>query len=455
MKLTYDAAARWLLKRVWLGLAAGILIWAAWLGSLLFADTRLDWHGFTWPPVTCALALGDGETDIAGQIVSVDHLAFYSPARMIREGREADIYTDEKLFDYQVALFAPGRWNAFEKLRNPPFWPLFYVPTSYLPYRVSCWIWTGIGLVCLYAGVYWLGSDRPARATLWSMTFLPVFAAVSYGQNSLLSFAMLCGSYRLFAADRPFAAGLAAGLLLFKPQMLLGFFVWWVLDLRRYWASFAGVAVTGVVLLTVSYPLVPEAWRAFFETLPANLRFDNFEWWKAHNARAFWRQLLTPETGVRIGGVEISWAIVLWGISALAGVGLFVKLWQRCRDDLAVMFGASVLLMLWATPHAMIYEWTAAVVPAVLWWTNLPRLRPALLVLYSIVWIALFVSTDAGRAQEWIERHVVGLQTIYVFQLSVPVVAWACWQAYRLIVIEVGSERARPVPVSTPTPSAS
>lgn len=433
MTLTYDVAASWLAKRVWLGLAAGGLVWGAWLVSL---------------------ALGDWETDVVGQVVSVDHLAFYSPARMIREGREAEIYDDATLFNYQMALFAPGRWNAFEKLRNPPFYALWYYPTSYLPYWGSCWVWTGVGLVCLFVGIRWLGADRPWRATLWSLTFLPVFATVSYGQNSLLSFAMLCGSYRLLAVNRPFAAGLAAGLLLFKPQMLLGLFVWWALDLRRYWACFVGVAVMGVILLAASYPFVPGAWRAFFETLPANLRFDNFEWWKAHNARAFWRQLLTPGAAVNVGGVDVSLAIVLWVVSALAGAALFARLWWKCRDDLEVMFGASVLLMLWATPHAMIYEWTAAVVPAVLWWANFPRLRPALLVLYAITWVALFVSTDVGRAQEWVERHVFKFETVCVFQLSVPVVAWVCWKAYRLFVTEVGSERRPADPGPAPAASA-
>lgn len=433
MTLTYERAADWLSRRVWLGLVAGVLVWGAWLGSL---------------------ALGDWETDVVGQIVSVDHLAFYSPARMIREGREADIYNDEKLFDYQVSLFAPGRWNAYEKLRNPPFYALFYVPTSYLPYWASCWIWTGIGLACLHVGIRWLGADRPWRATAWALSFLPVFAAISYGQNSLLSFAMMCGAYRLLASNRPFAAGLAAGLLLFKPPLLLGLFIWWALDVRRYWPCFLGCAVTGAVLTVASYPVTPGAWTAFVETLPKNLRFDNFEWWKAHNARAFWRQLLTPNAVVAVGGREVSIPVVLWGVSALAGVALFVRLWWSCRDNLAVMFGASVLLMLWATPHAMIYEWSVAVVPAVLWWAHFPRLRPALLVLYTIMWVALFVSTDVGRAQEWVERQVFNFGTTYVFQLSVPVFAWACWKASKLFVAEVRSNGLGPKPADPPAGAA-
>lgn len=433
MTLTFDRAAAWLRKRVWLGLVAGVIVWGAWLGSL---------------------ALGDGESDFLGQIVSVDHLAFYSPAKMIREGLEADVYDNQKLFEYQRGLFAPGKWESFEKLRNPPFYALWYLPTSYLPYWASAWVWTGIGLACLIVGIRWLGSDRPWRATAWALSFLPVFAVVSYGQNSLISFAMFCGTYRLLATNRPFAAGLVSGLLLFKPQLLLGLFVWWVLDVRRFWKCFLGCAVAGAALAALSYPFVPAAWANFVATLAENLRFDNFDWWKAHNARAFWRQLLSPNAIVSVAGQEVSLPMVLWAVSALAGVALFVRLWVACRDNLEVMFGASVLLMLWATPHAMIYEWSVAVVPAVLWWAHLPRLRPALLVLNAVLWVALFVSTEIGRAQEYIEKKLFNLEETYVFQVSVPVFAWACWQAYRLFAAEVRSKGPFPTPPVPPAADA-
>src|SRR5205814_2123097 len=82
---------------------------------------------------------------------------------------------------------------------------------------------------------------------------------VSFAQNTPLSLAVFAAVYRLTTDRRPFAAGLVAGLLWFKPQLLLGLFVWWALTPRRSWRCWAGVAVTGAVLAAVSWLALPEA----------------------------------------------------------------------------------------------------------------------------------------------------------------------------------------------------
>jgi hypothetical protein len=417
-------AAVLLRPRLWLCLAAvlGVLVWGVWLGSLL---------------------LGDWQYDLLGQLVSVDHLAFYSPARMIRDGREGAIYDHAALLRYQQSLFPPGKWNEFEAYRNPPFYALLYYSTSGLPYWVSAWVWNLIGLACLLLGVRWLGAARPWVAFGWALTFLPVFAALSYGQNSLLSVAVLCGTYRLLAARRPFAAGLVAGLLWFKPPLLLGLVVWGLLDLRRLWPAAVGVVVTGAVLTLGTYPIVPGAWEGFRQTLGQNVEFANFDWWKMHNPRSFWR-LLLPGAG--------SLPTVLWLISAGLGLWVFVWVWLRRRDDLPVVFGAAVLLTLWASPHTMIYEWSLAVAPAVLWWTHLPQYRTSWLVLFAVGWAALFVGTDWGRVQEWLLRDKLGMDPPVIVQVSVPLLGWVGWRAARLLVGSHGRPADSPAESTGPTP---
>ena len=253
---------------------------------------------------------------------------------------------------------------------------------------------------------------------------MPVFAAVNYGQNSLLSFAVLCGTYWLLVRNRPFAAGLVAGLLWFKPPLLLGLIVWGLLDLRRLWPAAVGVIVTGVVLTLGTYPIVPGAWEGFRKTLESNMEFSNFEWWKMHNPRSFWRLLLPGADRLQT---------LFWLISAALGLWAFVRVWWRQRDNIPAMFGAAVLLTLWASPHTMLYEWSLAVVPAVLWWTYLPQFRSSWLVIYAVGWVALFIGTDWGRAMEWIQRTRLGLDPAVVFQVSVPMIGWAGWQVTRLL----------------------
>jgi hypothetical protein len=417
--INYEKAAAFLAPRLWLALAAGVCVWGIWLGSL---------------------ALGGWEFDlITKKPVGVDHIAFYSPARMILEGREADIYNHWELYQFQKKLFPEGRWEEFEAYRNPPFYALLYTATAWLPYWASCWIWAAIGLLLLVVGIRWLGAERPWVATAWVASFLPVFSAIGYGQNSLLSFGAFCACYRLLAMKRPFLAGLAASFLWFKPPLLLGLFFWWLLDVRRKWTCWLGVIAGGALLTGVTYPIVPNAWHGFVGTLASNAEFDNFDWWKMHNARAFWRLLLpdpvtlaeftlptsSPKT------VTVTLRSVLWLVSAGAGAWCFVRVWLRQRDNLPVVFGASVFLMLWASPHSMIYEWASAAIPAVLWWTAAPRHRPALVVLYTVAWVALFAGTHIGQAQEMLQKEL-GLEQLVIIQVSDPLLGWVGWRAMKL-----------------------
>ena len=89
-------------------------------------------------------------------------------------------------------------------------------------------------LALLWFAIVLLKPERPGRVFLWSLTFYPVFATISFGQNTFISVAIFAGVYRLLSNERPFAAGLAAGLLWFKPQLLLGLFIWWAFQPRRY-----------------------------------------------------------------------------------------------------------------------------------------------------------------------------------------------------------------------------
>lgn len=439
MPLTFDRTAQRLKHLHFIAIVAGFLLWSTWLGGILLGGSQTK-------PDFPYLVLGapNGERDMLGLIVSVDHLAFYSPARMIRDGRSGEIYDHRTIHQYQQEIFHPRPWDSLEAYRNPPFYALLYMPTTGLSYTTSVWIWSGVSLVLLMLG---LRSLQPARfwvAFGWVLTFLPVFASFSYGQNSVVSFAVFCGTFRLLLARRPFLAGLVAGLLWFKPPLLIGLVLWGLLDIRRLWPAAFGVVVSGLLLSGGSYLIIPDAWDAFFRTLTENAKFDNFEWWKMHNPRAFWRLLLP--------GVPVA-PTVLWLLCVALGVVWFWKIWSRNRENIPVVFGASVLLMLWASPHTMIYEWAIAVVPAILWWVHVPRYRSTLFVLYAIVGVILFVSTDAGRAQVWIEEKKLGMSPTIIFQFSVPILGWVGWHAMKILTRPPEVQSQRPIdeipPVAT------
>lgn len=405
--MNWNRTAAYTQRWSWLAFPIAALLWASWLAVSLFGSDGFD--------------LLDG-------LIGADHLAFYTPARFIREGRAGDFYRYDVVAEYQSSLFPPNRWEGLEAFRNPPFYALLYLPTAGLSYLTSVWIWYAATIACFLVGLRWLGAKPYWRIAAWSATFMPVYNVFSYGQNSLLSFAVLTATFRLLTYDLRLVAGLVAGLLWFKPPLLIGLLVWWLLDWRRYWPCGLGVIVTGTVLTRGSFEIIPEAWTGFVESLRTNVQLDGFGQWKMHNPRAFWRLLLPGEA-------LATFRIVLTLACSAVGVWLFVRLWRHRRNDLPILFGAAVALTLWISPHSMIYEWSLILIPAVLWWQHAPQLRTVWRVLFAAIWLSLFAATDVNQAVMWLEREYLGnpASTVWTIQFSVPVIGWAGWQAVRFL----------------------
>lgn len=329
-----------------------------------------------------------GTFNFKGEINGADHLAWYTAARLIREGKPNKVYDYEYVAGVQNKLIPMNRWNSLMAYRNPPFYALMYLPTCQLPFTVSWVLWCAIYLVWMWFAVKWLGGGR--REYLWLLAFFPTFTAISYGQNSLISFTILAATYRLLKGDRIFLAGLVAGLLWFKPPMLTGLILWGLLDIRRLWPAALGVVLSGLLLTLGTFPFIPEVWDGFVASLTRNAKYADFEQFKMHNPLAFWRLLVPDATrwhwplAVACSGLAIIW---------------FVRVWQKHRRDLAVMFGAVAFVTLWGSPHALIYEWSVLGVTAVLWWKKLEGDPPARFLLFGTAWLALFLSTHFAELQ--------------------------------------------------------
>ncbi|HUR53659.1 MAG TPA: glycosyltransferase family 87 protein [Gemmataceae bacterium] len=384
--------AAWLRPRMWFAQLLGVALWCVWLGSL---------------------ASGGWQRDHAGQLFAADHIAFYTAAQLIDHGHGAHIYDFAQVQEYQQQLTG-GTWPHVMGYRNPPFYTLLYIPTSRLPLFTSALIWTVISLGAIALAVWLVGGRW--RALAWAFTFYPLFAAVSFGQNTPLSMAVFAGVYRLLRSERQFAAGLVAGLLWYKPQLLIGVLVWWGLMPRTHLRCWFGLAVTGAVLAAVSWLAVPEASWAFVDSLTANAAYGGHGRWNEHSPRAFW-ELLLP------GVPALTWPLTL--ACSLAGVAAAWRLVHRTVSPLDVMFPVAVFLALWASPHVLVYEWALLIPAAVVLWERFPDRRDTWLPLFALAWTVLAVSTPLAKWQ--IDRLPVAVQ------LSIPVMAFVGWRAARAL----------------------
>src|SRR5206468_1727781 len=120
-------------------------------------------------------------------------------------------------------------------------------------------LWILFGLACLGLGLWLASRPRPVSAAL------PGFAAVPTALmllNAQLDGIVALGLGAAIALwSRPFLAGLALGLTLVKPQLVLPLGL--ALIAARRWRVLAGWAVAGLVL-TVSYLPLDPGWIAHF-----------------------------------------------------------------------------------------------------------------------------------------------------------------------------------------------
>lgn len=392
--MTDAQTAAWLRPRLWVGWAAGAAVWAVWLGSL---------------------AVGGWTRDAEGMVFGADHIAFYSAATLIREGRPAAMYDHAALGEVQRRLNDDR--TDFWAYRNPPFYALLYVPTAALPLWGSVLVWMGLSVLALGSAVWCLRPEHPWRVLGWAFAFYPFFASISFGQNTPLSLAVFAAVYRLSADRRAPLAGLVAGLLWYKPQLLIGPFVWWGLAPWRHRGEWLGVILTGAVLAAVSWIVLPEASLAFVETLRTNVTYGG-EWgWNLHSPRAFWRMLLAE---------PLPWVTgVLAGLCAVAAIGGAVWVHRRTGGPTDVMFPVAVSLSQWVSPHTLIYEWALLLAAAVVLWERFPDRRDAWLPLFALAWLALTVSTTATLVQVRY-LHLPGQ-----LQVSIPVLGYVGYRVFR------------------------
>ena len=134
--------------------------------------------------------------------------------------------------------------------------------------------------------------------------------------------------------------------------------------------------------------------------------------WNVHTPKAFFALLLP-------GLPEVYWPLAV----AVSVISIGVAWWvaRRSGAPVAVMFPVAVFLSLWASPHALIYEWALLVAPAVVLWERLPQSRDVWLCLFALAWVGLTISTPLALVQ--ISHLPVAVQ------MSIPVLGMVGWLA--------------------------
>jgi hypothetical protein len=350
-----------------------------------------------------------------GLPVGWDFAVFLTGARIV----ELDA---SRLYDFHFQSLVEHAWRAGTyhtfPFISPPFVALLFVPLAHIPYVYSLAVWTFSGVVVASVAHGWLITAVSWRERALLFCFFPFTFALIAGQSTLFVFAVMAGVHHLVKRERLALAGAACAMLTFKPQCLLGLFLFFLVRLRGrkalgFWASFAGVSLT---LLGIGYAVSPAATRIYahlaIDVLP-RFQLDAFDRTQIHTWRSFW--MLALPTHERL-------AEIVAALFVLGGAAFAIWFWRRRGGRLFVDYSLAVLLGLWCAPHAYLYDWTVLAIPLILALAHAPQRRPELLALFAIV---AFVLLASELVAEWARAHfVVSVQPSLVLLAVLPFALW-------------------------------
>jgi len=360
-----------------------------------------------------------GLFDRAGNIKFQDFLPLYASAQMIAQGRSRELYDDRAIAAEEFQIIGQQSAVRLPNLYGPQV-ALLFVPLSRFSFPLATRIWVALCLVlyggCVYAVVKMCPSLAPYSTivTVAAAAYPPLFHSFVRGQLSALVMACFAAAWLAFRSDRDWLAGIALGLLIFKPQFLIA--VPLVLLLARSWIAFATIAASASAQLVLTW-----AWfgspvmRAYFDALRYVPRWiGSVELSLApiqmHSLRSFWSLLIPwPQA-----------AFALYLVSSIAVVSIAAATWKS-SSPLALRFAALTLAAALVNPHLFVYD-LLVLAPALLLvvdWALSNVRHPSSAPLFLLSYLA-FILPLLGPLSRW--THI---------QLSVPIFAALLWTLWR------------------------
>ena len=238
------------------------------VGENMSADTawRLQWY----PRLLLAAMAGaflfvaltaDGSSTTTGRLGG-DYPAFHGAGSIVLDGNLDSLYDPAAQAAAQEDLL--GGEDGFLPFVYPPHVGAAYAPLAALPYNIAYVLHTLLMAGATLLAVHLIRPMVPAvDRWYWvsaaaALSVYPMFRAIGGGQNTALTLLALAAVWRALAEDREVVAGIAAGLLLFRPQYavpLIG-----LLWLARHHRAVASAAAVGAATWLANAALLGSGW---------------------------------------------------------------------------------------------------------------------------------------------------------------------------------------------------
>ena len=278
-----------------------------------------------------------------------DYPAFYAAGEIALDGDWDHLYDARTQQSAQSGLVDDS--EGFLYFAYPPPVAAVYAPLAGLTYRWSYLAHTLLMALALWGAIAMARPmvplvDRfPVAAFAGALLTYPLFRAVTGGQNTALTLLLIVAAARFEREGRLGAAGIAVGLMLYKPQFGVVFLA--LLIARRQWKSAASASVVGGVMWAVSALLLGADWvsgwwsqAAEFARLNADVNAPNL--------------VSLPGALGHVFGTAGD--VVGWLGAAVLVAGLLVIWWRLSDTDSRAIYALTAAVAVLVLPQPLFYE---------------------------------------------------------------------------------------------------
>jgi alpha-1,2-mannosyltransferase len=288
----------------------------------------------------------------SGHIKGEDYAHFYLLGRLALEGRTDSLYDAGAQARYLTKAIPGAPETYFVPVYGPQV-ALLYAPFALLPYLPSLAVFLAASIALYLASCYaiWrtLGSLHRYRIEigLLALGSPALWQLILHGQNSAIALACVTAGWLCLRSHRPALAGIAFGLLFYKPQLAAAAGV--VFLLTGQWTVLLGmvtsaVAQLGCASLILGMPSLT-AYTQMLRQLPQIAPLLEPKVHMMHSYRAFFALL----------SIDARWVLVLSLLCSIATIAVVVRHWKAAVDpdvSFALLLIASVLV----SPHTTVYD---------------------------------------------------------------------------------------------------
>jgi hypothetical protein len=352
-----------------------------------------------------------------GGVFSYDFLAQYSAGILLSSDIE-NLYNLQVQAQVQQEVFRPtfmgGGLNVFA---SPPYVAMFYRLLTHLEYGWAFAIITMINiLLAIAAGVLlqrWLVPKKLKESGLSAgqmivliLSSSPVWIGVFLGQNNTLTLFLMAVALVMVKKGSALFGGFVIGLLIYKPQLVIGFLIVWLV--WKEWRALAGFSlavgtIVGITLLL--YGISPF------------ISYFNFTDTLSHLVLGLGRYMETTLfalVATLLPGDNLSWLLVLnIGVLFVFSIllGLLAYLSPKMESSQNIIWGLVILFPFFTSPHLLYYD-LVLLIPVLILWSRQGNSQTILWV-SVLIYIGLWLLPSIARITD------VGLLALFPLGLGV------------------------------------